>query len=84
MKKIMSWLFAISLIVFVIDWGLIGLKLLDGDYDITVGAYIGIACIIVIFVCALYKMLTNKCPHCGKVRMSNGEYCSYCGKKIEK
>lgn len=82
MKKIMLWLFTISFIVFIIDWGVVGLKLLNGDYDILVGAYIGAACLVVIFVCAIYKAFSDKCPHCGKLRMSNGEYCSYCGKKI--
>lgn len=83
MKKFMSWLFAVSLAVFVIDWGVVGVKLLNGDYDITVGAYIGLACCIIMLVCALYRCLSNKCPHCGKVRVTGGDYCSYCGKKIK-
>ena len=82
MKKIMYWLYAISIIAFIIDWGVVGLKLLNGDYDIVVGAYIGLGCIIVIIVCGLYKIFSGKCPYCGKLRTSNGEYCSYCGKKV--
>lgn len=83
MKRIMSWIFVISIIIFILDWGVVGLKLLNGDYDITVGAYIGLVCVLIILVCAVYKIFSDKCPYCGKVRMSNGEYCSYCGKKIK-
>lgn len=83
MKRIMSWIFVISIIIFILDWGVVGLKLLNGDYDITVGAYIGLVCVLIILLCAVYKIFSDKCPYCGKVRMSNGEYCSYCGKKIK-
>ncbi len=83
MKKIMSWTLVISIIVFMIDWGVVGLKLLNGDYDITVGAYIGLVCILVIWISVFYRIFSDKCPHCGKVRLSNGEYCSYCGKKVK-
>ena len=38
MKKITTWVLVIAFIIFVIDWGVIGLKLLDGNYDITTGA----------------------------------------------
>lgn len=79
----MSWIFVISIIIFILDWGVVGLKLLNGDYDITVGAYIGLVCVLIILVCAVYKIFSDKCPYCGKVRMSNGEYCSYCSKKIK-
>ena len=42
MKKIARWLAVISIIVFVVDWGIIGLELLDGNYNITTGVYIGL------------------------------------------
>lgn len=25
----------------------------------------------------------NKCPHCEKTILGNGEYCSHCGKRIK-
>ena len=34
MKRITTWVLIIALIIFIIDWGIIGLKLLDGNYDI--------------------------------------------------
>lgn len=82
MKKIAAWLAAVSVIVFVIDWTVIGLKILDGHSDITIGAYIGLISIVIFLVCILSIKGTNRCPHCGKVRQSFGKYCPYCGKEI--
>lgn len=82
MKRIAIWLSAASMIVFIIAWGVIGLKLLDGNYDITAGVYIGLASLVVFGVCGFYLKLTNRCPHCGKTKQSFGKYCPYCGKEI--
>ena len=83
MKKIAPWAIAISLVVFVIAWGVIGLKILDGDYDFTLEAYIGLAALVVSFVFILIKKFsTEKCPHCGKIRLDKGKYCSHCGKEV--
>lgn len=84
MKKIMFWISAVAIVVVAIDWGIVGLKLLDGDYDIIAEAYIGLACIWIIIICAVYKIFGDKCPHCGKPLRSNGKYCPQCGKKISK
>ena len=84
MKKMLPWIFVASVVVFVIDWGIVGLKILDGDYDITVGAYIALVCIIVETLCGMYRNFCKKCPYCGKHRVSGGDYCSYCGKKVAK
>ena len=83
MKKIAKWLATISLIVFVIGWGVMGLKLLDNNYLITTEAYIGLISLVVFSVCVLYVKLTNRCPHCGKTKQSFGKYCAYCGKEID-
>ncbi len=82
MKKVAKWLTVISFVVFVIAWGIMGLKILDNNYLITTEAYIGLVSFIVFFVCALYVKLTNRCPHCGKTKQSFGQYCPYCGKEI--
>lgn len=82
MKKITTWLLIIAIILFVIDWGVMGVKLLNGNYEIITEAYIGAACWGVMLVAAVCKVLTNKCPHCGKVMLTNGKYCPHCGKKI--
>ena len=83
MRKFVTWSLAIAFIVFLIDWGIMGLKLLDNNYNITIEAYIGFACWIIIFASIFCRIFTNKCPYCGKLRITNGVYCSYCGKKID-
>ena len=55
MKRIMNWLYAIAIAVFVIDWSYVGIKLLNGEYDMTVGAYIGLVCVGVMIVYYIYK-----------------------------
>lgn len=82
MKRITTWVLVIALIIFIIDWGIIGVKLLDGNYDIITEAYIGAACFGAMLICAVCKAFTNKCPHCGKLIQSNGKYCPHCGKEV--
>ena len=82
MKKVTKWIAAISIIIFVIDWIIMGLKLLDNNYIITIEAYIGLITLIVFFVCIMYIKLTNRCSHCGKTNQSFGKYCPFCGKEI--
>ena len=82
MKKIAKWLATISIIVFVIAWGVIGVKLLDNNYLITTEAYIGLISLVVFVVCVVYVKITSRCPHCGKIKQSFGKYCPYCGKEI--
>jgi len=81
MKKAVSWIFVITMAVLVIDWGIMGLKIFNNDYNITVEAYIALVCFVLLFICCMYKIFSNNCPNCGKVRWTDGEYCSYCGKK---
>lgn len=82
MKKFITWTFVITIFVFLVDWGVMGVKIFDNNYDIVMEAYIGLICILIFLVSAIYKIFNNKCPHCGKLRLTSGEYCSYCGKKI--
>ena len=82
MKRIRTWAIIITFLVAVIDWGIMGLKIYDGNYNITVEAYIAMACLLVILVCAVSKLFTDKCPHCGKLRVSNSKFCPHCGKEL--
>ena len=82
MKKIAKWAAVISIVVFVLAWGVMGLKLLDNNYLITTEAYIGLVSLVVFFICVMYVKFTNRCPHCGNTKQSFGKYCPYCGKKI--
>ena len=82
MKKIAKWVAAISVIVFIIAWGIMGLKIVDNDYNITVEAYVGLISLVVLLVSVLYIKITNRCPHCGKAKQTFGKYCPYCGKEL--
>ena len=83
MRKYIIGLSVISIFIFAIAWGVMGLKLLDGDYDITVCAYVGVISLILFFVSFLYLKFTRRCSHCGKIIQSDGTYCPHCGNKIE-
>lgn len=83
MRKVANWTLGIAFIIALIDWGIMGLKLFDNDYNITVEAHISLVCFIVIFVSICIKSFTDRCPHCGKIRATKGAYCSYCGKEIK-
>ncbi len=83
MKKAVNRILVITLTVLIIDWCMIGTDLLNGDYDFLGKAYTAAVCFVVLFGCILYRIFSNKCPHCGKARMTNGSYCSYCGRKID-
>ena len=73
-----------ALAVFVVDWLIVGLKLLNGNYDITLGAYVALVCVIVMALYPLYRALFCKCPYCGKPLASSGRYCPHCGRELPK
>lgn len=83
MKKGATWILWIAFGIVLISLAIIGVKLLDGNYEFPVEAYIAAAGFLVIFVCSLIRAFGNKCPHCGKMLLDTGEYCSHCGKKIK-
>lgn len=85
MKKYIDHALIAVVIILIIDCGIIGIKLINNEYDITAGISVLIICYVIIMIYAFYNNIAkNKCPHCGMVRISNGRYCSYCGKKIDK
>lgn len=83
MKKTATWVLVIAFIVFLIDWGIMGIKLLDNDYNIILEAYIGFVCWVLIIISIFVRAITDRCPRCGKVRITKGVFCSYCGEKIK-
>lgn len=83
MKKAATWVLWIAFAITLTACAIIGIKLLDGDYEFTVEAYIAAASFFTLIVCRLIIAFGNKCPHCDKIIMDNGEYCSHCGKKIK-
>lgn len=82
MKKTAKCLAVISAVVFVITWGVMGLKLLENNYRITTEAYVGLVALVVFFICMLYAKFMDRCPHCGKTKQFLGKYCTFCGKEI--
>lgn len=84
MRRIAIWTAVVSLLIFVIVWGVMGLNIMNNEYEsVTVTTWIGVVCLIVFLVSFLYLRFTSwKCPHCGKIRLVNGQYCHHCGKKI--
>ena len=86
MKKLCLWLAIISAIVLFITLGVVGGKLLDGNYDTTAEVIItGIS--FVIFLCSVvcYKFIGSRCPYCGKVNdtlLGKSKFCPHCGKEI--
>lgn len=81
-EKTAKWLAATALAVFVLDWAIVGLKLLDGDYAITAVAWIGLAALVIFFVCVIWARFANRCSHCGKAIPAQGSYCLHCGKAL--
>lgn len=84
MRKTVNILTVILLAVLLINMLVMGLAVAELNTDtITVTAWITAACLIVLLPCLLYRTWTrSKCPHCGKMRLDGGEFCSWCGKKI--
>lgn len=82
MKKIAKWLAVISITIFIMVWGIMGVKILDNNYLIITETYIGLISLVVFFASVLYVKLVNRCPHCGKTKQSFGKYCPYCGKEV--
>lgn len=82
MKKWATWVMIAALAVFVVAWGMMGIKISTNDFDVIAETYIGAACYVIIMVCVLIRAFSDRCPHCGKMRRSKGKYCPYCGKEI--
>jgi len=82
MKKAVTWGLVISYFIFFIDTGVMGIKIFDGNYDIVAEGYIALIFLWINCACHIYRAFSNKCPHCGKLRLSNGKYCSHCGREI--
>ena len=86
MKKVCVWLGIISAIVLLITVGVVGVKLLDGNYDTTAEVIItGISFVIFLGSVVCYKFIGSRCPHCGKVNdalLGKSKFCPHCGKEL--
>lgn len=84
MKRILFGIWITAVIVFFIDWGVVGLSLLTGDYEVKTGIYIGLVCMILIFVGVFCKLFHTRCPDCGKFLLFDESYCDSCKKEIHR
>ena len=86
MKKVSLWLAIISAIVLFITLGVVGVKLLDGNYDTTAEVIItGISFVIFLGSVVCYKFIGSRCPYCGKVNdtlLGKSKFCPHCGKEL--
>ena len=82
MKKAVTWGLAISYIILFIAMGVMGIKIFDGNYDIVAEGCVALIFLLISCVCNIYRAFSNRCSHCGKIRLSNGKYCAHCGKEI--
>lgn len=85
MKRISAWGIGIALFVLFLDWGFIGLQILDHDYEFLPELYLALACcaaLVVFGVLRVYALRSEKCPHCGKALLVKAKYCPHCGKEI--
>ena len=86
MKKVCFWLAIISAIVLFITLGVVGIKLLDGNYDTTAEVIItGISFVVFLGSVVCYKFIGSRCPYCGKVDdtlLGKSKFCPHCGKKL--
>lgn len=82
MRKIMKYVSALSLITFIIAWGVGGVNILDHDFDNFAWVYVG-AVSIVVFFCSFICVKTVRCAQCGRFSLTSGAYCSYCGNRIK-
>ena len=86
MKKLCLWLAVISAIVLFITLGVVGVKLIDGNYDTTAEVIItGISFVIFLGSVVCYKFIGSRCPHCGKVNdtlLGKSKFCPHCGKEF--
>ena len=84
MKKAVTWILWITLIIALGVFSVMGIKIFDGNSsEIYTEACIGAVCFAIVFICIIIRAFESKCPHCGKHILTNGKYCSYCGKQIK-
>lgn len=83
MKKVCMWLSVISAILLLITLGIVGVKILDNNYNFTVEIIITIVFGLILFGTIFYKLLGSRCPNCRKVSSSTDKFCHHCGKELQ-
>ena len=53
MKKVATWIMWITFVIAIIVWGMIGVKILEGNSEFFTEACIGTGCFLIIIICIL-------------------------------
>lgn len=83
-KKVLTWIILAALLIFIIDWLVIGIMIFNGNYDFTAGAYILAVCFVIMLAGLLIKTLVYDfkiCPGCNKKIPHKSRFCPHCGKE---
>ena len=75
-KRIAAWVVLAAFVAFIVLWFAVGPKMFDGVNDVT--EYIGFICVFLILGAAIFRLLYDRCPRCGRWIRSNGTGCPYC------
>ena len=83
MKKIILWISIAASVIAFIDLAVMGVKLFNGNYSIKAEAVIALLSLTALFICNIIRIFSHKCPYCGKLLVTNGNFCQHCGKKTD-
>ncbi len=81
-RRLVTWVTVGALIVFMLDWGMMGLKLFDRNFDILTEACVGLVCAVVAIAGFIILRFSRVCPNCGKNVVAKGSCCPHCGQKL--
>ncbi len=84
MKRVIRFIQFIAIAAALLTAIVLGIEIftrMNSDYIITEAYIIG-SCLAVNVACAIYRLFSCKCPHCRKIKLTNGKYCPYCGKEV--
>ena len=86
-KKVLTWIILAALLIFIIDWSVIGIMIFNGNYDFTVGAYILAVCFVIMLAGLLIKTLVYDfkiCPGCNKKSRIKADFALIAAKNSHK
>ena len=84
MKRVIRFIQFIAIAAALLTAIVLGIEIctrMNPDYIRTEACIIG-SCLAVNVACAIYRLFSCKCPHCRKIKLTNGKYCPYCGKEV--
>lgn len=83
MRRVAAWLAAISLIIFVFIWMLIGIMIYEGEYLIQTQLYIALFSLGVFFASIIVFRITKSEGDTKIDGKSHDSHCPHCGRKLD-